>query len=207
MLTRLSALGCLLLLCTFVAFASRAASNDQESATTVLQATGVEVAGLPGIADDLKYLDEPFPKPGLRKKLPNAPVQESEEPPLSKPAAAKQPNVITCDELVAKKVTVQSGDGKYVVLICAWDTGVGIFSSAKDSKECLTLVHQKGMSPYVGLHDGGGAGCPIALTMDQGLPQIQIVANEVKTMPDGTFAVQRSPRWITTNGLLSLTTK
>lgn len=109
---------------------------------------------------------------------------------------------ITTDKITAKTIRITSGDGKHVLTLHSWESGVGLFTSGQDS-EVICLVHQKDMSPYIGLNNQSGVGCPIALTLDNGLPAIQVVENKA-IEHDGEQIVSREVRWINANQLLGL---
>lgn len=110
---------------------------------------------------------------------------------------------IATEKITAKSITITSGDGKHRLTLHAWETGVGLFTSGQNG-EVICLVDQDSMSPYIGLNTvEHSAGCPIALTLDNGLPAIQVVGNKA-IEHDGEQIVSREVRWINANQLLGL---
>jgi hypothetical protein len=106
----------------------------------------------------------------------------------------------------ADTITIRSTNGKASLTITRWNDGVGIFSGHKDSKELVCIVHQGCQSPYIGLNDTRATGCPIAMTLDHGLPMIQVREEYVRENDDGEKRTAHRVRFINANGLLSLAT-
>lgn len=85
---------------------------------------------------------------------------------------------VVFDKIEARSLTIKADGGKHSLVLHSWQNGVGIFSHSPHNSHTFSIVHQDGMSPYIGLHDGKSPGCPVAIAMDEaGQPQIQIVVN------------------------------